>query len=72
MFCLFFTDRAIVNVDDVMKQDLGLFKKFFWGCLDRGVYIAPSPYETGFLSLAHTEADLDETLTVFGEVLGKI
>jgi glutamate-1-semialdehyde 2,1-aminomutase len=72
MFCLFFTDREIVNVNDVMKQDLELFKKFFWGCLDKGIYIAPSPYETGFLSLAHTEADLDDTLTVFGEVLSGI
>ncbi|MGC4014311.1 MAG: glutamate-1-semialdehyde 2,1-aminomutase [Luteolibacter sp.] len=69
MFCLFFTDREIVNVDDVMKQDLELFKKFFWGSLEKGIYIAPSPYETGFLSLAHTEADLDDTLTVFEEVL---
>jgi glutamate-1-semialdehyde 2,1-aminomutase len=72
MFCLFFTDREIVNVDDVMKQDLEFFKKFFWGCLDKGIYLAPSPYETGFLSLAHTEADLDDTLTVFAEVLTKI
>lgn len=72
MFCLFFTDREIVNVNDVMKQDLELFKKFFWGCLEEGVYIAPSPYETGFLSLAHTEADLDDTLSVFGSVLSKI
>ena len=72
MFCLFFTDREIVNVDDVMKQDLGFFKKFFWGCLDKGVYIAPSPYETGFISLAHTEPDLDDTLTVFSEVLAEI
>lgn len=72
MFCLFFTDREIVNVSDVMKQDLDLFKKFFWGCLKKGIYLAPSPYETGFLSLAHTEADLDETLGVFDEVLAKI
>jgi glutamate-1-semialdehyde 2,1-aminomutase len=72
MFCLFFTDREIVNVSDVMKQDLGLFKKFFWGCLEKGIYLAPSPYETGFLSLAHTEADLDDTLGVFDEVLAKI
>jgi glutamate-1-semialdehyde 2,1-aminomutase len=72
MFCLFFTDREIVNVEDVMKQDLELFKKFFWGCLDKGIYIAPSPYETGFLSLAHTEADLDDTLGVFEEVLSGI
>ena len=72
MFCLFFTDREIVNVNDVMKQDLALFKKFFWGCLAKGIYLAPSPYETGFLSLAHTEADLDDTLTVFDEVLTAI
>lgn len=72
MFCLFFTDREIINVSDVMKQDLEFFRKFFWGCLQAGIYLAPSPYETGFLSLAHTEADLDDTLTVFREVLTKI
>ncbi|GAA5125176.1 glutamate-1-semialdehyde 2,1-aminomutase [Luteolibacter yonseiensis] len=72
MFCLFFADRDIVNVDDVMKQDLEFFRKFFWGCLDKGIYLAPSPYETGFISLAHTEPDLDDTLTVFEEVLGEI
>ncbi|RYD21333.1 MAG: glutamate-1-semialdehyde-2,1-aminomutase [Verrucomicrobiaceae bacterium] len=72
MFCLFFTDREIVNVDDVMKQDLDLFRKFFWGCLQEGIYLAPSPYETGFISLAHTEADLDDTLTVFSDVLATI
>ena len=72
MFCLFFTDREIVNVSDVMKQDLEFFKKFFWGCLEEGIYLAPSPYETGFISLAHTEADLDDTLTVFAQVLAKI
>jgi glutamate-1-semialdehyde 2,1-aminomutase len=55
-----------------MKQDLELFKKFFWGCLDKGIYLAPSPYETGFLSLAHTEADLDDTVSVFEEVLQTI
>jgi glutamate-1-semialdehyde 2,1-aminomutase len=72
MFCIYFTDREIVNVDDVMKQDMEFFRKFFWGCLEKGIYLAPSPYETGFLSLAHTEADLDDTLTVFSEVLAGI
>ncbi len=72
MFCMFFVDRDIINVSDVMKQDLALFRKFFWGCLAKGVYIAPSPYETGFISLAHSEADLDETLTVFADVLAEI
>ncbi len=72
MFCMFFTDREIINVTDVMKQDLEFFRKFFWGCLDKGVYLGPSPYETGFISLAHTIEDLDETLTVFDDVLTKI
>ncbi|MEP2777120.1 MAG: glutamate-1-semialdehyde 2,1-aminomutase [Luteolibacter sp.] len=72
MFCLYFTDREIINVDDVMKQDMELFKKFFWACLERGVYIAPSPYETGFISLAHNEDDIDETMEVFGEALATI
>lgn len=72
MFCLFFTEREIINVDDVVKQDMEVFKKLFWGCLDRGVYLAPSPYETGFISLAHTEADLDETLSVIEDVLATI
>jgi glutamate-1-semialdehyde 2,1-aminomutase len=72
MFCLFFADRDIINVSDVMQQDLAFFKKFFWGCLGKGVYIAPSPYETGFISLAHSETDLDDTLSVFAEVLAEI
>lgn len=72
MFCLYFTDREIRNVDDVMKQDMELFKKFFWASLERGVYIAPSPYETGFISLAHNEDDIDETMEVFGEALATI
>jgi len=72
MFCLFFVDRDIINVSDVMQQDLALFKKFFWGCLAKGIFIAPSPYETGFISLAHSEADLDDTLSVFEEVLAEI
>jgi len=72
MFCLFFVDRDIINVADVMQQDLAFFKKFFWGCLDKGIYLAPSPYETGFISLAHSLADLDDSLTVFAEVLAAI
>ncbi len=62
MFCLFFTDREIINLDSVKTQDLDLFKRFFWALLERGVYIAPSPYETGFLSLAHSHAEIDLTL----------
>ena len=71
MFCLYFLDEEIVNVDTVQKQDFEVFKKLFWGCLDSGVYLAPSPYETGFISMAHTKGDIDDTLGVIEKVVAK-
>ena len=71
MFCLYFLDEEIINVDTVTKQDFSIFKKLFWGCLDKGVYLAPSPYETGFISLAHTRDDIDDTLNVIQTVVSK-
>ncbi len=62
MFCLFFTEQEIVNLDSVMTADKEHFKRFFWAMLEKGIYMAPSPYETGFLSCAHTEQDIEETL----------
>lgn len=72
MFCLYFRDADVVNVDDVTQQDFNIFKKFFWSCLDEGIYLAPSPYETGFLSMAHTHADLDETLEVIDKAVSNL
>lgn len=72
MWCLFFGDAEIINVDSVQEGDFAAFKKFFWSCLDQGVYVAPSPYETGFLSLAHGDGDIDETLEVFGKALASM
>lgn len=71
MFCLYFLDEEIVNVDTVQKQDFEVFKKLFWCCLDAGVYLAPSPYETGFISMAHTLNDIDDTLDVIQGVVAK-
>lgn len=71
MFCLYFLDEEIVNVDTVCKQDFNLFKKLFWDLLDQGVYMAPSPYETGFISRAHTLDDLDDTLMCIEKAVGK-
>jgi len=71
MFCLYFLDEEIINVDTVTKQDFKFFKKLFWGCLEEGVYLAPSPYETGFISLAHTKADIDDTLDVIESVVAQ-
>ena len=71
MFCLYFVDEEIVNVETVQKQDFETFKKLFWGCLEAGVYLAPSPYETGFISAAHTRGDIDDTLDVIEQVVAK-
>lgn len=61
MFCLFFIEQEVYNLETAMKADKALFKTFFWHMLQEGVYMAPSPYETGFISTAHSHADIEET-----------
>ncbi|HCL98007.1 MAG TPA: glutamate-1-semialdehyde-2,1-aminomutase, partial [Verrucomicrobiales bacterium] len=62
MFCLFFTDEEIINLDSVMTADTAAFRKFFTSMLEQGVYMAPSPYETGFISVSHGEPEISRTL----------
>lgn len=69
MFCLFFREGVIDNVEDVKQCDFAAFRKFFWAALDRGVYFAPSQYEAGFISLAHGDGDLEKTAEVTSEAL---
>jgi glutamate-1-semialdehyde 2,1-aminomutase len=69
MFCLFFKEGAIDNVDDVKGCDFEAFRKFFWAALDRGVYFAPSQYEAGFISLSHGDDDIARTAEVTCEAL---
>jgi len=71
MFCLFFTSEEIVNMDSVSGADMESFKKFFWALLDEGVYFAPSPYETGFISMAHSTGDIDDTLDAMDKAFAK-
>jgi glutamate-1-semialdehyde 2,1-aminomutase len=51
---------------------LKMFAKFFHDCLKRGVYFAPSQFETGFISTAHTSEDIDRTNAVMREALGEL
>ena len=68
MFGLFFTDQTrIASLNDVMGCDQERFKKFFHAMLDRGVYLAPSAFEAGFVSITHTDAVIDETLDIARE-----
>ncbi len=69
MFCLYFAEHPIWNVSDVMKTDFDAFRKFFWAALERGVYFAPSLYEAGFISVAHSEEDMQRTAEVATEAL---
>ncbi len=69
MFCGYFTGEAVWNLADAMKADRERFKKYFHGMLAEGVYLAPSQFETGFLSTAHTEADIAHTVQAAARVM---
>jgi glutamate-1-semialdehyde 2,1-aminomutase len=64
MFGFFFADHLPQNYPAVMATDKERFNRFFHLMLDGGVYLAPAMYEAGFVSAAHTDADIDQTLTV--------
>ena len=68
MFCNFFTEVPVVDYGSAKASDTEKFAKFFAGLLNEGVYIAPSQFETGFVSIAHTKDDLDRTIEAIGKV----
>ncbi len=72
MFGMFFTGGPVHNYEDAKKADTAKFGRFHRGMLERGVYLAPSQYEAGFTSLAHTDADIDRTLAIAKEVLSNL
>jgi glutamate-1-semialdehyde 2,1-aminomutase len=69
MFGFFFTEGPVHNYEDAKKSDLAKFGRFHRGMLERGVYLAPSQFEAGFMSLAHTDEDIDRTLAAAKEVM---
>ncbi len=72
MFCLFFASGPIVDLAGAQRSDLKMFAKFFRACLKRGVYFAPSQFETGFISTAHTREDIERTGMVLREALAEL
>jgi glutamate-1-semialdehyde 2,1-aminomutase len=72
MFCLFFASEPIVDLSGAQRSDLKMFAKFFHACLKRGVYFAPSQFETGFISTAHTPEDIERTGAVMREALASL
>jgi len=67
MFTWFFTSEPVTDFESAKKSDTARFGRFFRAMLDRGVYLAPSQFEAAFLSAAHSERDIDETIAAASE-----
>jgi glutamate-1-semialdehyde 2,1-aminomutase len=72
MFGFFFAGELPQHYQAVMAKGTDKFNKFFHLMLDQGVYLAPAMYEAGFVSAAHTTADLDQTIAAAGEAFRKL
>jgi glutamate-1-semialdehyde 2,1-aminomutase len=67
MFTFFFSPGPVTDWESVKSSDTGRFRQFFHWMLDRGVYLAPSQFEAGFVSAAHTEQDIAQTVEAAGQ-----
>ena len=72
MFGVFFTEEPVTTYAQAVACDVERFKAFFHGMLAEGVYLAPSAFEAGFLSSAHTDADIDATLSAARRVFARV
>jgi glutamate-1-semialdehyde 2,1-aminomutase len=72
MFCTYFTDRDVLDYATAKTADTVKFSRFFGGMLRRGVNIAPSQFEAGFMSLAHTEKDIEHTVRAAYEAFKEV
>ncbi|KAA3664930.1 MAG: glutamate-1-semialdehyde-2,1-aminomutase [Chloroflexi bacterium] len=72
MFGVFFNDAPVINWDTASQSNLERFGKYFQAMLDRGVYIAPSQYEAGFLSTAHDESVIAATISAAAEAMSTL
>jgi len=69
MFCGYFASEPVQNLADAMKSDRERFKRYFHGMLSEGIYLAPSQFEAGFLSTAHSAADIEQTVRAAARVM---
>ncbi|WP_311418944.1 glutamate-1-semialdehyde 2,1-aminomutase [Haemophilus parahaemolyticus] len=73
MFGLFFTEQTeVTSFQEVMKCDAEKFNRFFHLMLEQGIYLAPSAFEAGFMSLAHSDADIEATLQAAGKAFAQL
>jgi glutamate-1-semialdehyde 2,1-aminomutase len=62
MFCTFFTDQSVTDYASASTSDTARFRRYFHALLDAGIYVAPSQFEAGFVSTAHTDGDIERTI----------
>ena len=72
MFGFFFAEKPVRNYQDAAESDQDRFRKFFMGMLKEGIYLAPSAFESGFISMAHTEEDLEKTAAACRKVMASL
>ena len=72
MFCTFFQDGPVNNFDDALKSDTEAFGRFFRSMLDQGINLAPAQFEAGFMSIAHSQEDLDKTIAAVEKALAAV
>ena len=72
MFGFFFAEKPVHNYQDAAESDQDRFRKFFMGMLKEGIYLAPSAFESGFISMAHTEEDLEKTAAACRKVMATL
>jgi glutamate-1-semialdehyde 2,1-aminomutase len=69
MLGLFFVDQTVSNFAEAQKSDGDRFARYYKGMLEQGVYLAPSQYEAAFVSNAHSEVDIEETIQAASKIL---
>ncbi len=72
MFGMFFTNGPVHNYEDAKASDTAKFGRYHRGMLEHGIYLAPSQFEAGFTSIAHTEEDIEQTLQAAREVMSRL
>ena len=72
MLTLFFQNGPVIDWDTASRSDTRLYGRYFWGMIERGVYLPCSQYEALFVSAAHTEADIDATIAAAGDALSQL
>ena len=72
MLTLFFTADAVVDYDTAKRSDTARFARFFWAMMDRGVYLPCSQFEAAFVSAAHTEQHIAQTVAAAREALAEM